>query len=208
MENPFSSKEIWMGYWAWPRAQRDSVPSFDDSLRNSLLEDPFNFSTFFQSLGIVICMLDESFAEQTSTPLLDKINASGTSYNGGDNVPTGPSSLAERMLEALSLFKDSSIGHGLPLDLPGRVFISKIPEWTSSVIYYSKPEYLQAKHASDHEVRGSFALIFDPDDMSCCAVLELVSVKEKPYFNSKMKMFSFALLYTILQKLLFSCIFR
>lgn len=98
--------------------------------------------------------------------------------------------------------------HGLPLDLPGRVFISKILEWTSSVIYYSKPEYLQAKHASDHEVRGSFALIFDPDDMSCCAVLELVSVKEKPYFNSKMKMFSFALLYTILQKLLFSCIFR
>ena len=88
------------------------------------------------------------------------------------------------------------------------MFIYKIPEWTSSVIYYSKLEYLQAKHASDHEVRGSFALIFDPDDMSCCAVLELVSVKEKPYFNSKMKMFSFALLYTILQKLLFSCIFR
>uniref|UniRef100_A0A6M2ERH9 Uncharacterized protein n=1 Tax=Populus davidiana TaxID=266767 RepID=A0A6M2ERH9_9ROSI len=43
MENPFSSKEIWMGYWAWPRAQIDSVPPFDDSLRNSLLEDPFNF---------------------------------------------------------------------------------------------------------------------------------------------------------------------
>jgi hypothetical protein len=43
MENPFSSKEIWMGYWAWPRAQIDCVPPFDDSLRNSLLEDPFNF---------------------------------------------------------------------------------------------------------------------------------------------------------------------
>jgi hypothetical protein len=88
------------------------------------------------------------------------------------------------------------------------MFISKIPEWTSSVIYYSKPEYLRAKHASDHEVRGSFALIFDPDEMSCCAVLELVSAKEKPDFNSGMKMSSFTLLYTILQKLLFSCIFR
>jgi hypothetical protein len=43
MENPFSSKEIWMGYCAWPRAQIDSVPPFDDSLRNSLFEDPFNF---------------------------------------------------------------------------------------------------------------------------------------------------------------------
>ena len=49
--------------------------------------------------------------------------------------------------------------HGLPLDLSGRMFIYKIPEWTSSLIY-SKPEYLQAKHASDHEVWGSFALIF------------------------------------------------
>jgi hypothetical protein len=82
------------------------------------------------------------------------------------------------------------------------VFISKIPEWTSSLIYYSKPEYFRAKHASDHEVRGSFALIFDPDEMSCCAVLELVSVKEKPDFNSEMKMFamhsSLASLYCIL----------
>lgn len=88
-------------------------------------------------------------------PLLDKINASGTSYNGRDNgvlqqtnsycgypsdsidaddlgakhsssagpqncfqntsdcinsQPTGPSSLAERMLKALSLFKDTSVG--------------------------------------------------------------------------------------------------
>ncbi|KAG6742438.1 hypothetical protein POTOM_053309 [Populus tomentosa] len=126
------------------------------------------------SINILSILCAESFAEQTSTPLLDKINAYGTSYNGGDNVV---------LQQTYSYF-----------DLPGRVFISKILEWTSSVIYYSKPEYLQAKHASDHEVRGSFALIFDPDDMSCCAVLELVSVKEKPYFNSKMKMFSFTLL--------------
>ncbi|KAJ6959103.1 hypothetical protein NC653_037410 [Populus alba x Populus x berolinensis] len=42
-KNPFSSKEMWMGYWAWPRAQIDSVTPFDDSLRNSLLEDPLNF---------------------------------------------------------------------------------------------------------------------------------------------------------------------
>jgi len=82
------------------------------------------------------------------------------------------------------------------------VFIFKIPEWTLSVIYYSKPVYFRAKHASDYEVRGSFALVFDPDEMSCCAVLELVSVKEKPDFNSEMKMFamhsSLASLYCIL----------
>ncbi|KAJ4846696.1 hypothetical protein Tsubulata_027181 [Turnera subulata] len=73
---------------------------------------------------------------------------------------------------------------GLPLGLPGRVFISKVPEWTSNVIYYSKAEYLRMKHAVDHEVRGSFALpIFEPQGMSCCAVLELVTIKEKPDFD-------------------------
>ncbi|XP_011047733.1 PREDICTED: protein NLP8-like [Populus euphratica] len=77
---------------------------------------------------------------------------------------------------------------GVPLGLPGRVFISKVPEWTSNVRYYRKAEYLRAKHAVDHEVRGSFALpIFDPDEMSCCAVLELVTVKEKPDFDSEME---------------------
>ncbi|KAJ6734202.1 PROTEIN NLP8 [Salix purpurea] len=116
--------------------------------------------------------------------------------------PLGPS-LDERMLRALSLLKVSSGGFrevsrtftfpaevkpGFPLGLPGRVFISKVPEWTSNVIYYSKGEYLRAKQAADHKVQGSFALpIFDPDEMSCCAVLELVTVKEKTDFDSEME---------------------
>jgi len=102
---------------------------------------------------------------------------------------------------------------GLTLGLPGRVFISKVPEWTSNVIYYNKGEYLRAKQAADHEVRGSFALpIFDPDEMSCCAVLELVTVKEKPDFDSEMENVchalevSFILLHILVQKLLFSFI--
>lgn len=145
-------------------------------------------------------------------------------------------SLAERMLRALSLFKESSGGGILAqmwvpirdgdhyilstceqpflLDqmllgyrevsrsytfsieqkpgsfpgLPGRVFISKIPEWTSNVSYYNSAEYLRVKHALDHEVRGSVAIpIFSPADMSCCAVLELVTVREKPNFDSEME---------------------
>uniref|UniRef100_A0A6N2LEY1 Uncharacterized protein n=1 Tax=Salix viminalis TaxID=40686 RepID=A0A6N2LEY1_SALVM len=51
-----------------------------------------------------------------------------------------------------------------------------------------KGEYLRAKQAADHKVQGSFALpIFDPDEMSCCAVLELVTVKEKTDFDSEME---------------------
>uniref|UniRef100_A0A7N0TKC7 Uncharacterized protein n=1 Tax=Kalanchoe fedtschenkoi TaxID=63787 RepID=A0A7N0TKC7_KALFE len=72
--------------------------------------------------------------------------------------------------------------------LPGRVFISKVPEWTSNVIYYNTTEYLRVKHAVDHEVRGSIAFpVFNPSENSCCAVLELVTVKEKPNFDLEMK---------------------
>ncbi|CAI9761660.1 unnamed protein product [Fraxinus pennsylvanica] len=74
--------------------------------------------------------------------------------------------------------------------LPGRVFTSKMPEWTSNVVYYKKEEYLRIKHAVDHEVRGSVALpVFEDDSLenSCCAVLEVVTVEEKPNFDSEME---------------------
>ncbi|KAL9686537.1 hypothetical protein QQ045_023998 [Rhodiola kirilowii] len=72
--------------------------------------------------------------------------------------------------------------------LPGRVFISKVPEWTSNVIYYNTTEYLRVKQAVDHEVRGSIAVpVFNPAEKTCCAVLELVTVKEKPNFDSEME---------------------
>ena len=56
--------------------------------------------------------------------------------------------------------------------LPGHVFISRVPEWTSNVIHYSKGEYLRATHAVNHKVRGSITLpVFEPPEMSSCAVL-------------------------------------
>lgn len=74
------------------------------------------------------------------------------------------------------------------LGLPGRVFISKVPEWTSNVSYYNKVEYLRADHAAQHEVRGSIAVpVFDSLEMSCCAVLELVTTKEKSNFNAELE---------------------
>ncbi|KAL5711634.1 hypothetical protein ACHQM5_013900 [Ranunculus cassubicifolius] len=145
-------------------------------------------------------------------------------------------SVAEKMLRALSLFKESS-GEGIlaqvwmPIKLgdkfilstcdqpflldqmlagyreisreftfpaieapdsypglPGRVFMSNMPEWTSNVIYYSKNEYLRVQHAVDHEVRGSLALpIFDAHEKTCCAVLEVVTIREKTDFHQEME---------------------
>jgi len=77
---------------------------------------------------------------------------------------------------------------GYYLGLPGRVFTSKVPEWTSNVGYYKKVEYLRVEHAVNHEVRGSIALpVFDSPGMSCCAVLELVTTKEKMNFDAEME---------------------
>ncbi|XP_047959156.1 protein NLP9 [Salvia hispanica] len=76
------------------------------------------------------------------------------------------------------------------LGLPGRVFTSRTPEWTSNVMYYNKTEYMRMKHASDHEIRGSIALPIFEDELlgrSCCAVLELVTKKEKYSFDLEMK---------------------
>ncbi|KAF7805330.1 protein NLP8-like [Senna tora] len=79
--------------------------------------------------------------------------------------------------------------------LPGRVFISKVPEWTSNVGYYSKSEYLRVEHAINHEVRGSIAVpVFDIEsEMPCCAVLELVTTKEKPDFDRELEIVCHAL---------------
>ncbi|KAF8046791.1 hypothetical protein N665_3416s0003 [Sinapis alba] len=71
--------------------------------------------------------------------------------------------------------------------LPGRVFISGVPEWTSNVMYYKTAEYLRMKHALDNDVRGSIAIpVLEASGSSCCAVLELVTCKEKPNFDLEM----------------------
>ncbi|CAH9076098.1 unnamed protein product, partial [Cuscuta epithymum] len=74
--------------------------------------------------------------------------------------------------------------------LPGRVFSSRIPEWTSNIAYYREAEYLRIHHAVNHDIRGCIALpVFedDPSEKPCCAVLEVITMKEKPDFNSEIE---------------------
>nr|VDD04586.1 unnamed protein product [Brassica oleracea] len=73
--------------------------------------------------------------------------------------------------------------------LPGRVFISGVREWTSNVRYYKRDEYLRMKHAVDNEVRGSIAIpiLEEASGTSCCAVMELVTSKEKHDFDVEME---------------------
>ncbi|KAJ4906536.1 Protein NLP8 [Raphanus sativus] len=71
--------------------------------------------------------------------------------------------------------------------LPGRVFISGVPEWTSNVLYYKTEEYLRMQHAVDNQVRGSIAIpVLEASGKTCCAVMELVTSKEKTNFDKEM----------------------
>ncbi|CAL9200863.1 unnamed protein product [Musa hybrid cultivar] len=77
---------------------------------------------------------------------------------------------------------------GMFTGLPGRVFVSRMPEWTSNVTYYKKNEYMRVDDAVNHQVRGSLAMpVLDPCEGSCCAVLELVTTVAKPNFNTEME---------------------
>ncbi|XP_015616882.1 protein NLP2-like isoform X2 [Oryza sativa Japonica Group] len=78
-------------------------------------------------------------------------------------------------------------GPGLFPGLPGRVFMSGMPEWTSNVMYYHGSEYLRVDYARRHEVRGSLAMpVFNSSGGSCCAVLEVVMTREKDNFCLEM----------------------
>jgi hypothetical protein len=97
-------------------------------------------------------------------------------------------------------------GPGLFPGLPGRVFISGMPEWTSNVMYYNASEYLRVNYAIHNEVRGSLAMpVFDSSSGgSCCAVLEVVMTQEKDNFCSEMDNLSNALqvVYFVLSNIL------
>lgn len=82
----------------------------------------------------------------------------------------------------------AEVGTSSLLGVPGRVYTSKVPEWTSNVTYYNKEEYLRVQYAVDHDVRGSIALpVFeDLHERRCCAVLEIVMTEEKPDFDTEM----------------------
>ena len=221
----------------------------------------------FQQMDTLLGFFDDT-DEAHNFNSKQKINGSSQhldTFDTGNYIMSKPPNLSldERMLTALSFFKESAgggilaqvwvpINHGdqfilstseqpYLLDqmlaryrevsrtytfsaegksgssqgLPGRVFISKVPEWTSNIGYYNKSEYLRMDHAINHEVRGSIAFPISDlqSELPCCAVLELVTTNEKPDFDKEMDIvchalqvgFSFAI-YSTTSVLHFACL--
>ncbi len=76
--------------------------------------------------------------------------------------------------------EEAGTGRGLRADLPGRVFLSRMPEWSPNVQFYSNDEYVRLKEAQRYDVRGTVAVpVLDPVSGRCLAVVELVMKSEK-----------------------------
>ncbi|XP_051149582.1 protein NLP6-like isoform X2 [Andrographis paniculata] len=66
------------------------------------------------------------------------------------------------------------------LDIAGRVFRRKLPEWSPNVLYYSSKEFSRLNHAMHQNVRGTLALpVFESSGQSCVGVLELIMTSQK-----------------------------
>jgi len=74
----------------------------------------------------------------------------------------------------------------LPVGLPGRVFIGKLPEWSPDVRYFSHHEYPRVSHAQSLDVHGTMGLpVFEHGNYACLGVMELIMTRQKLNFTSE-----------------------
>ncbi|KAM0919766.1 hypothetical protein ACQ4PT_007931 [Festuca glaucescens] len=74
------------------------------------------------------------------------------------------------------------------LGLPGRVFVSRVPEWTPDVRYFTDQEYPRVRHAQYFDIRGSVAMpVFERRSGTCLGVVELVMTTQKINYNAEIE---------------------
>lgn len=89
----------------------------------------------------------------------------------------------------LAIYRDISVNYqfsaeedseGFVMGLPGRVFSSKVPEWTPDVRFFRNDEYPRVTHAQKHGIRGTLALpVFEQGSRACLGVIEVVLTTPK-----------------------------
>lgn len=109
---------------------------------------------------------------------------------GGRNVLTTndqPFTL-DRNCPRLAHYREISMDYHFPAEedskeamgLPGRVFRSRVPEWTPDVQFFTREEYPRVGHAQRYDVRGTLAVpILEQGSLNCLGVIEVVLTTQK-----------------------------
>ncbi|KAG8369280.1 hypothetical protein BUALT_Bualt15G0135000 [Buddleja alternifolia] len=72
--------------------------------------------------------------------------------------------------------------------LPGRVFRSKVPEWTPDVRFFTQDEYPRVGHAQQYDVRGTLAVpVLEQGSRSCLGVIEVVLTTQKIKYRPELE---------------------
>ncbi|KAG2397837.1 Protein NLP8-like protein [Vigna angularis] len=217
MEDHFSPKGKETGYCTSPCTQLEESTSVDGGMKKSASEDMFsnfselmNFDTYagwsnsssmnYQSLASVFSSFSSaSYPPSDGLNLVEQGNGLcfmtevSEIHNGIESSPSCEERGIFQQMDIQLGFLDEA-NDSNSFDSKQNLFTSHVPEWTSNVGYYNKTEYLRLDHALNHEIRGSIALpVSDMHSHEPCAVLELVTTKEKPNFDRELEIVTQAL---------------
>lgn len=82
--------------------------------------------------------------------------------------------------------EESESGEGV--GLPGRVFRSKVPEWTPDVRFFTRDEYPRVRHAQQVDVRGTLAVpVLEQGSRNCLGVIEVVLTTQKLQYRPELE---------------------
>ncbi|KAJ0229955.1 Protein NLP3 [Hirschfeldia incana] len=97
--------------------------------------------------------------------------------------------------QSLALYRDISacysfaveVGSDQLVGLPGRVFLNRMPEWTTDVRFFRREEYLRILYARRFQVRATLALpLFQGPCGNCMGVLEMVTTHPSLEYGSQL----------------------
>ncbi|KAK4387809.1 protein NLP5 [Sesamum angolense] len=118
--------------------------------------------------------------------------------------PRASTPVMDRLIQALGYIKDRSRDKDVLIQvwvpfpaeedskevvgLPGRVFRSKVPEWTPDVRFFTRDEYPRVGHAQQYDVRGTLAVpVLEQGSHSCLGVIEVVLTTQKIQYRPELE---------------------
>lgn len=174
-ENRFESSEVNKRLWIGP----PSFPGPSSSVRERLIQ-------------ALRCFRDSTIAGDVLIQLWVPVNRNGRRVLTTSDQPFSLDPNCSR----LSSYRNVSVHYQFAAEkdtnesngLPGRVFLSKVPEWTPDVQFFRSDEYPRVDYAQQYDVRGTLALpVFEQGSQTCLGVIEVVMTTQKVNYRPELE---------------------